>query len=50
MVETRRRDGKVIMVRTFSLSPNGKTLTIASRYPETNSSFRITAHRKSRAF
>ena len=50
MVETRRRDGKVIMVRTFTLSPNGKTLTIASDYPETNSSFRITAHRNSRAF
>jgi hypothetical protein len=50
IVETRRRDGKVIMVRTFSLSPNGKTLTISSRYPETNSAFRITAHRKAGSF
>jgi hypothetical protein len=50
IIETRRRDGKVIMVRTFSLSPNGKALTISSRCPETNSAFRITAHRKQGSF
>jgi hypothetical protein len=50
IVETRRRGGNVTMVRTYRLSPNGKALTISSRYPEKNSTFRITAHRKSRSF
>lgn len=50
LVETRLRDGKTIAVRTFALSADGKTLTISSRYPRTNSTFRIKAHRKSRSF
>jgi hypothetical protein len=47
IVETRRRDHKLVMVRTFSLSPDRKILTIVSRYPESHSTFHITAHRKS---
>jgi hypothetical protein len=50
IVETRTRDSKVLMIRTFSLSPDGEALTMPSRYPETRSSFTITAHRKSRSF
>lgn len=50
IVETRTRSGEVIMVRTFTLSPDGKVLTMASQYPQTHSSFTINAHRKSRAF
>jgi hypothetical protein len=50
VVETRTRGGKIIMIRTFTLSPDGKRLTMESRYPETNSEFRITAHRKGDSF
>jgi hypothetical protein len=50
IVETRIRDGKVVMIRTFALSPDGKALTMSSRYPVMHSTFTITAHRKSRSF
>ena len=50
VVETRTRDGKVIMIRTFTLSANGNQLTTSSQYPQTHSSFTIRSHRKSRSF
>jgi hypothetical protein len=50
LVETRTRNGRLIMVRTFTLSADGKVLTMVSRYPETHSTFTISAHRKSRSF
>jgi hypothetical protein len=50
IVETRTRKGQVIMVRTFTLSRDGKILTMFSQYPETHSTFTISAHRKSRSF
>jgi hypothetical protein len=50
IVETRIRDGQIIMVRTFTLSPDGRLLTMFSQYPQTHSTFTISAHRKSRSF
>jgi hypothetical protein len=50
MVETRTRNGRVIMVRSFTLSRDGKVLTMFSQYPETHSTFTISAHRKGRSF
>jgi hypothetical protein len=50
IVETRTRDGKVFMTRTFTLSADGKTLTTWSEYPQSHSTFTIRSHRKSRAF
>jgi hypothetical protein len=46
LIETRTRNGEIVMVRTFDLSPDGTALSISSHYPKTNSTFRITAHRK----
>jgi hypothetical protein len=46
IVETRMEDGSVILVRAFALSPDGRSLTITSTSPATNSSFVITAHKK----
>ena len=50
VVENRTRNGKLIMVRTFSLSVDGRVLKMSSRYPENGSTFTITSHRKSRSF
>jgi hypothetical protein len=46
IIETRTEDGKIILVRAFSLSPDGRTLTITSDNPATNSSFVITSRKK----
>jgi hypothetical protein len=46
IVETRTEDGEVILVRTFTLSPDERALTIASTNPATNTTFVIMAHRK----
>jgi hypothetical protein len=46
VVETRKQDGKVVLVRAFTLSPDGRQLRVESKNPETNSTFTITAHRK----
>jgi hypothetical protein len=46
VVETRKEQGKVIMVRTFALSADGQALTMTSFYPATGSTFVITARRK----
>jgi hypothetical protein len=46
IVETRTEDGKVILIRTFTLSPDASALTIASANPATNSTFVVTAHKK----
>jgi hypothetical protein len=44
--ETRRSGGKATLVRTYTLAPDGRTLTIASTDPDTGHTFRIAAHRK----
>ena len=46
IIETRKQDGHVILLRTFALSPDGRSLTITSKNPATDSSFSITAHKK----
>lgn len=48
IVETRTEDGKIILVRSFTLSPDERSLTIASTNPETKSTFSITAQKYSR--
>lgn len=44
--ETRRSGGRVVLVRTYTLSADGRTLAIASTDPATGHTFRIAAHRK----
>lgn len=44
--ETRRSAGKIVLVRTYTLAPDGRSLSIASTEPATDQTFRITAHRK----
>lgn len=46
IVETRTRDEKQVLKRTFILSADGNKLTIVSFYPQNGSTFRITAHRQ----
>lgn len=46
IVETRKQDGKMVLVRTFTLAPDGRSLTISSANPMTNSTFVVTAHKK----
>jgi hypothetical protein len=47
IVETRKQGGKVVLVRTFTVSGDGRSLTIASKNVENGSTFSIVAHRKS---
>jgi hypothetical protein len=44
--ETRRSGGRIVLVRTYTLSEDGRTLEIAGTDPATGQTFRITAHRK----
>jgi hypothetical protein len=44
--ETRRSGDKIVLVRTYTLATDGRSLTIASTEPGAGQTFRITAHRK----
>jgi hypothetical protein len=46
IVETRKQDGRMIMRRSFTVLPDGRTMEIASTDPATDVTFRITARRK----
>jgi hypothetical protein len=46
IIESRERAGKLVLERHFTLSNDGRKLTIASFYPDTGATFTITAHRK----
>jgi hypothetical protein len=44
--ETRKSDGRIVLVRTYAVSADGRSLAIASTDPATGRTFRITAHRR----
>jgi hypothetical protein len=46
IVETRRQEGRLVQVRTYTLSRNGRTLESASYDPSTGTTFRVTARRQ----
>lgn len=46
IVETRKQNGKVVQMRTFKLSPDGRSMTMSTANPATKATFVITAHRK----
>jgi hypothetical protein len=46
IVETRRRNGEDVQVRTYTLAPDGRSMDIATTDLTTNSTFRITARRR----
>ncbi|HEY0012761.1 MAG TPA: hypothetical protein VGB79_07900 [Allosphingosinicella sp.] len=46
LVETRRRGGNEVEVRTYTLAPDGRSMEIATTNLATNATFRITARRQ----
>lgn len=44
--ETRTEEGKVTLVRTYAVTPDGGALETVARNPQTGSVFRITSHHK----
>jgi hypothetical protein len=48
LIETRRRGGTDIEVRTYTLAPDGRSLEIATTNLATSATFRITARRQTR--
>jgi hypothetical protein len=46
IIETRKENGRVILLRTFTLSPDERSLTTTSRNPITDSSFSITSRKR----
>ena len=45
VIETRKREGRVAQTRRYTLSPDGRSMEIATTDPATGATFAITARR-----